>query len=250
MRLEFLLLEEKIRKLEGPIYYMPNPGNWGDALIYWGAIRFFNSIGIQPIIFKPTQVPELSSAPQGSLIFGGGGAWCNDWKGGSIRVRDLSKFHRVLVLPSTFEVFPKIDNKDNIYFRRDHDFSTKVTTDSYFCHDMAFFLGNITTKPGSGTGFFFRKDKESRGLIKLPESNIDISMRGNEFSDLYGFFNAIAQFDTIHTDRLHVSIACSLMNKKCFLYEGVYFKNESVYRASIEPYSDSVRLVQSSFWKL
>lgn len=243
MQLEFLLLEEKIKSLPQPIYYMPNPGNWGDALILQGALKFFAKININPIFWTPTDVAGLIAAPKGSVIFGGGGAWSHTWKGGSIRVRDLSNRHDVLVLPSTYESVPKIQNKNNIYFRRDELHSKDVMPDSLFCHDMAFCIGPIKAKAGTGTGFFFRIDKESSGKIKIPANNLDISRKGTESTPIYSFFDAIAQFSEIHTDRLHVSIACALMNRTCHLYEGSYFKNQSVFLSSIQRFSDAVKFI-------
>jgi exopolysaccharide biosynthesis predicted pyruvyltransferase EpsI len=97
-------------------------------------------------------------------------------------------------------------------------------------------------------GHFFREDKESSGKVRLPGNNLDISSKGNACQGISGFFSAISQYAVIHTDRLHVSIACALMSKKCYLYPGNYFKNESVFRASIEPYTDCVRFVSSDFF--
>jgi exopolysaccharide biosynthesis predicted pyruvyltransferase EpsI len=243
MEIEFLLLKEKIKSLKPPLYYMPNPGNWGDALILHGTLKYFSKIGVTPFFWSPTDVSGLLAAPKGCVIFGGGGAWSNTWKGGSIRVRDISNSHDVLVLPSTYESFFPIKNKSNIYFRRDEFNSKEILPESYFCHDMAFLIGRIKTKPGAGTGYFFRLDKETSGRIKIPSSNIDISKKGTESTGISNFFSTIAQFSEIHTDRLHVSIACALMNRKCFLYEGSYFKNQSVFLSSICRFSDSVRFV-------
>jgi len=48
------------------------------------------------------------------------------------------------------------------------------------------------------------------------------------------FFDALAPYDSIHTDRLHVAIASCLLGKKLTVYPGSYFKNEAVFRSSMD----------------
>lgn len=238
-----MALEDFIKENQKPVYYMPNPGNWGDGLIHWATIRFFRKINISPTIFQPDNMAAAMEAPPGLFIYGGGGAWCKNWKGGYYRVRDACKIHEVLVLPSSYEDFPDIKSENITYYRRDNFDSARRIPKSTFCHDMVFSAEPMTARRGSGTGYFFRTDKESAGRIRIPDNNIDISAKGDYKSNPFGFFNALAQFETIHTDRLHVAISCALLSKKCFLYEGSHFKNGAVYESSIKDYSDCVRYV-------
>ena len=104
-----------------------------------------------------------------------------------------------------------------------------------FCHDMAFYIGErVTTRDaGTGKGYFFRTDKESSKGLRLPESNNDLSTKGNHLRDVSAFFKAINEFQVIYTDRLHVSIAGCLLGKQVHLYPGAYFKNRAVYESSM-----------------
>lgn len=111
---------------------------------------------------------------------------------------------------------------------------------SYFCHDMAFYLGDIGFKQGDGVGNFFRTDKESIGKLKIPEDNFDISASGNHFSEGITLFKELAKYSEIHTDRLHICIAGCLLKREVHLYPGNYFKNEAVYKSSILPNYNNV----------
>ena len=142
-------------------------------------------------------------------------------------------------MPSTYEL-PKIkENKSNItYFARDKFLSKETIPESIFCHDMAFFL-----KPPRFLNFsiieegnFFRTDIEKNNLQVIPQNNIDVSLSGSENSETDLFFKNLNQCNLINTDRLHIAIASSLLNKKTNLYPGNYKKIESVYYSSIDQY--------------
>ncbi|MCO6412676.1 MAG: polysaccharide pyruvyl transferase family protein, partial [Thiogranum sp.] len=242
---EFIELEETIKKTCGnrPVYYMANPGNFGDALIRYGTLKFLRDIGIPFTELTPTRTRRLewlgvAMRPKGTLIFGGGGAWCSLWNHGTIVEKVRRRFRHVIVLPSTFDYTPQIPGVT--YFCRDRFESAGNVPDARFCHDMAFYIGAVAAPGGSGEGFFFRTDAESSGRIPLPESNNDISIRGNHFSDVQPFFDAIAPFEVIHTDRLHVAIAACLMGRELHLYAGSYFKSRAIFASSIRDYFDRV----------
>ena len=58
MHKEFLLLEEVIKEKceNGPVYYLANPGNFGDSLIRYGTIKFFKDI----IVFFILTISKLN----------------------------------------------------------------------------------------------------------------------------------------------------------------------------------------------
>jgi exopolysaccharide biosynthesis predicted pyruvyltransferase EpsI len=103
-----------------------------------------------------------------------------------------------------------------------------------FCHDLAFYLDVKSKKKWSGTGFFFRNDKEGLADRIIPLRNRDLSLEGNEKSDINLFLNVVDEFEIIKTDRLHVAIWWILLDKKVELYSNNYFKNKSIYRSSLE----------------
>ena len=61
------ILERRLDR--GPVYYYPNPGNWGDALIREGTRRFFEDIGLEVrTIRKPAPKRFFETLRRGHLI--------------------------------------------------------------------------------------------------------------------------------------------------------------------------------------
>lgn len=241
MKNSFDLLSETIKeKAKGRnIYYLANPGNWGDALIRQGTLKFFRDYGINATELTTKKTDWIKPFLNGGLVlYGGGGAWCKTWNSAKDKITPLSKRFEVIVLPSTFE--SNYDIKNTVFFRRDEYESKAIMPNSFFCHDMAFYLGNINFAKGEGEGNFFRTDRESSGKFDLPNDNYDISATGDHFSEGITLFKEIAKYSVIHTDRLHISIAACLLNVKAHLYSGSYFKNEAIFRTSIAPYFKNV----------
>ncbi len=100
----------------------------------------------------------------------------------------------------------------------------------------------------------FRRDIESTGAHSIPDAptNFDISdmgFSGPRFSrgfglnhlDLEALFNHAAwflsfidYFDVVHTDRLHVGIAATLLSKDVRLHDNIYGKVSEVYEYSLK----------------
>ncbi len=227
----------------GPVYYYANPGNWGDALIRYATLRIFDDINLRYTELKKIQRPKWALPWIGTVIFGGGGAWCRFWDHSDMVEKLRKEFRcKVIILPSTFEhplPFPR-----TLFFTRDKYESRRAMPQALFCHDMVFYLENslppLNSEPGSGKGFFFRTDIESSGKIPIPAENIDLSKQGNHFSEAGPFFDAINRFAAIYTDRLHVAIAGCLLHKEVHIYPGGYFKNRAVYLSSIKDHFDNV----------
>ncbi len=254
MKQEFDLLAQTIRKNVGSreLFYQPNPGNLGDALIRIGTEKFFREYGFTPTYILPEE--DINAAPkEGSyvslnclknsqkqdavLLWGGGGAWCDAWKGGLNSVVELSKqFHHIIVLPSTYAL--KVDIPKVTFFSRDIYESRYNVNQSIFCHDMAFFLNPLESikEPTKKKAFCFRKDKESgfKKRWRIPLENVDISWMGNYLSSVDVMFEHLQNYEEIHTDRLHVSIACCLLGIKVYLYPNSYFKNHSIFMSSMQ----------------
>ena len=68
----------------------------------------------------------------------------------------------------------------------------------------------------------------------VPDNNRDISVEGTEITPIAPFLEAVARFDTVHTNRLHVSNAAAMMGRRDHLYANSYFKNQSIYEASLK----------------
>ena len=237
MQAEYNFLEKTIKDICGtdPVYYYANPGNLGDAVIRIGTLKFFQDKGITVTEITEKTPLVIPSLNQVVLLYGGGGAWCKFWNSANRFVSVSAKyFKHVIVLPSTYEMSPAIPR--TTYFCRDFYNSKKNMPEALFCHDMAFYLGELGTSAaaGSGTGYFFRTDIESANAMEIPAENNDISMTGDHLASISGFVEGIARFSVIHTDRLHVAIVACLLGREMHLYPGAYFKNRDVYLSSIK----------------
>jgi len=243
---EFIFLEEKLKNIckRKPVYYLANPGNWGDALIRYGTIKFFRQAGIQ---YKELTIPHKIKwikwvkplINRGVLIYGGGGAWCKLWNTPIDFLNRVKKyFTNIVVLPSTYELQYSIDN--TTFFCRDfYESKTNIPT-AIFCHDMAFYIGNILTPKGTGAGYFFRTDSGSLNKFEIPPDNNDLSPGGDHFSDISTFVEKIAKYEIIHTDRLHIAIAACLLRKPLHFYAGSYFKNKAIYLSSMQNFFNNI----------
>jgi len=234
---EFNVIAEVIKSktIKKPIYYLANPGNWGDALIRQGTLKFFSDINLEYTEVSRNIFNWLRPLYSGgTVIYGGGGGWCEIWNQPQKYLTALTKRFDVIVLPSTFGKKYEISN--TIFFCRDSFDSANHMPDAKFCHDMAFYLGNqfCTEEKGRGKGYFYRTDLESANQINVPLTNNDISLQGNHFSEVSQFFAQLDQFASIYTDRLHVAIAACLLQKEVHLYPGSYFKNKAIYDSSIK----------------
>jgi len=245
MRKEFLLLEKIIKEKtkNSKIYYLHNPGNYGDSLIRYGTMKFFDDIGLN---FKELKTFNLLKPewwgtlvnPNSTLIFAGSGAWCKFYNREDFIKKISKRFKQVIILPSTFEIAPNISNA--IFFSRDKYESMENMPSSFFCHDMAFYIETIESEKGNGIGYFFRKDIESLNKVNIPPQNTDISLKGNHLSPIFDFINEISKFKIIYTDRLHVAIGASLLKKEVHLFPNSYFKNKAIYLSSLKPFYENV----------
>ncbi len=260
MRHRFDNLEQDLRaKAQGKtIYYVANLGNWGDGLIRAGTLEFFRERDISVIEHpyqryrrrwwsRPPRWLKAVDKNNSVLVFGGGGAWCEFWDI-SNSVRQMARhFSSTIVLPSTLQV--DCSNIPAVFFSRDRNESLQANPDAIFCDDMAFCLFPRPPRQDatSRDGYFFRTDKESAVSGALPEQNRDCSLEGNHFSELDQFFAILEPFEIIHTDRLHVAIAGSILGRKVELYPGGYYKNHSVFSSSLEGNFPNVRFHAEPF---
>ncbi len=256
MNLEFYRLSETILNLANgkKVLYFPNPGNWGDGLIRAGTLAFFKHFGIafDEISLEGGSIynnSQFLKAKLGNrlLVVGGGGAWCSHYPHLADSVANIQRrfgFKNIIVLPSTYDRRYDIDNVT--FCRRDHFLSKEHMPKALFCHDMAFFLGRIETSFSAekGVGNMFRTDIETSGKIDVQEDNYDLSAQGNEKDAAAPFFYHINQYEVINTDRLHVSVAGSLLGKKVRLYEGSYGKNKSIYLSSMKSFFPNTEFME------
>tara|TARA_R110000850_G_scaffold264954_2_gene394292 strand:- start:10569 stop:11378 length:810 start_codon:yes stop_codon:yes gene_type:complete len=241
-------LESDLRLMAeiGTLVYVGNPGNWGDALIAAGTKKFFYDRGIKVKYLSLSAALSCSALglrlKLGTLkpimIFAGNGAFIKDYKRKAQIESIFGKFYHNLILPSTYGMAldTRSANRSVIMYRRDQYQSSDFSPQSKFCHDMAFTLIAPEVFVNKESGFFFREDVESPKNILLPKNNRDLSNEGNASSSVNEFFNIVGSFSKIYTNRLHVAIAGSLLNREVHLFPNSYFKNEAIYKSSLKPF--------------
>jgi len=232
------------------VYYMPNPGNWGDGLINHATLLFLDDYGIKYEIL-PTKkrkyyywlLSVFKIKKNSLLLYGGGGGWNKLWgfpfhKFNNQGLKKL--FNNIIVLPSTFVEF--IDNDKFNYFARDKFESLLNNPKAKFCPDMALYLATkdlskYKTKTKK-VGHFYRTDKESSHHIEIPNDNVDISFNGDYLDHYDKLFKDIGNYETIYTDRLHICITGFLLDVDVYFFNGAYFKNEAIYKSIFKKYKN------------
>lgn len=242
------------------VFFMQNHGNYGDALIRFGTLRFFEDIGLTiRELDMGSRVDKLRALVMGLtptlFVYSGSGAWSRACEVGYRNVRRQHRLTRNLfILPTTFEIAPsEIAPTLNVpIFVRDTSDSLRHAPQGKFCHDMAFYLATIhpdrvladRTPASKPVGLILRTDNEARahGLAKHP-ANFDLSASGDHRSNPAEFLRYLDQFDHVVTDRLHAAIGAALLGKRVSLAPGNYFKIRAIFESSIKGYFDQVELV-------
>jgi exopolysaccharide biosynthesis predicted pyruvyltransferase EpsI len=232
--------------------YIPNPGNAGDSLIALGTIEILKACDVEYSIGHYTKQYRNET-----LIYGGGGNLVNLYKNCEIFLNNNSLNNNITILPHTIkdvdQLLRKPEIKNNVtFFCREYisyDYVKNFTSNVYIDHDSAFFIPDsffskfIDKEPSLDIAYCFRADLEKTN-VAIPRTNKDISIALNInnwtkdpntiISVCNNMFEYISNYKEIHTNRLHVSIAASLLGKKCYLYSNSYFKNKAIYEFSIK----------------
>lgn len=127
-------------------------------------------------------------------------------------------------------VYSKLKYKNNIYLSK----------------DLAFYITGIEKyKNIKGVCICncYREDSEKTN-INVPKNNIDLSNSLNKPGNTTNIdsitevsesiFNYLSKFDQINTNRLHMAIAGSLLNKNVNFYPNNYYKNKEIYLYSLK----------------
>jgi hypothetical protein len=237
-----MTVESLIQSLgETEFYCLPNEGNAGDGLIHAGLNQLAARLGLKLDFFR---YPEERRGK--NLLLVGAGCFCR----GSWHMVDPVRyysglFEKVYVLPATFEtefapvkkMLRELPANVTLFCREQVSYEavTKLVPTPgrvFLDHDLAFQV-DVTPWKRKGEGHLnaFRTDNESL-LRRVPAPNFDISNMGREYHHTL-LFDALANFESVSTDRLHVAIAGALLGKKVRLFDGNYHKIRAIYEYSI-----------------
>jgi exopolysaccharide biosynthesis predicted pyruvyltransferase EpsI len=242
------------------VLYFRNPGNTGDAIIDLGFSVLAKQSGLTFGELVNNSVPSGSDV----VLYGGGGNLVQYWSTCRKFIqKNTNSCNLLVVLPHTVnaheDLLSKLPSNVHIWARETTSYRylkgiVPHPNNIYLAHDMAFALAGsdlLTSISHSRCdrriGHFsaFRTDKERNGdRPLLPGCSEDLSNTCGGVSPRSShkqivdvstrFFQAIYCADAIYTDRLHVSIAGSLLDKRVHVFAGSYYKVKSVFQHSIE----------------
>ena len=235
--------------LNQEIIYIPNPGNAGDSLIAFGTIQIFNELGLN------WKMGSISNEYHNkTLFYAGGGNLVGLYNNCKKFIEKNKNDNKIIVLPHTIKSEDKFLSSlnDNIIFfcreKTSYNYVLKVFNHKknvYLSKDMAFYIENLDKYniiKGNGVCNAYRMDREKTN-INIPENNVDLSSKLNKCGNTtkinvikdvsLSIFDYLSKFETINTNRLHIAIAGSLLDKKVNFYTNSYYKNKSVFEYSI-----------------
>ena len=234
------------------VIIVPFDGNSGDAIILFGTIHLLKKLNI-----KYEFGNKDNNYDNEILIINGGGNLVGIYGDVKKIIDKYQKNNKVILLPHTIkdedELLSNL-NKNTIIFCREMKSykytksKAKYPNNIFIDHDMAFNITNLEKfknkqVPNNSVGNCYRTDIEKTDII-IPNDNNDISNTISHSKQIKDelinekiateFFNYLSNFDTINTNRLHVAISASLLDKNVNFYGNSYWKNKEIYNYSIK----------------
>lgn len=235
--------------------FVPNIGNAGDGLIALGTFQAFRAAGLSLPVIPLSRSAETEAFDL--IVYGGGGQLVPPYADGLMFLQHCARIGKpVIVLPHTVAGYGAelraISGTLRILCRELVSYEGLIR-DGFprerlgLGHDMALsispgFFTNSARQPGIGTSYCFRTDAESACFGTLPPGNRDIALSWN--GDLWHdkFFTEsvcrtlaeyLLQFETVETDRLHITILSAMLGRRTRTWANSYYKNRAVYEFSL-----------------
>ena len=242
------------------IILIPNPGNAGDALILYGTIQIFDKLNLHYTIGDINIVYRDKT-----LFYGGGGNLVGLYNDCSNFINKNHKSNNIVILPHTITNVDNLLNSvsENIIImcreKISYDYVKKIIKNKnnlYLSKDLAFYINKNEIEKyknieGNGECNAFRRDREKTSII-IPNDNIDLSRHFSKKMQTenitvckdvcFNIFNYLSNFSIINTNRLHIAIAGSLLDKKVNFFQNSYYKNKAMYDYSIKFYFPKTNL--------
>jgi exopolysaccharide biosynthesis predicted pyruvyltransferase EpsI len=234
-------LFERLRGREVSI--LPNPGNCGDGLIVLGMRTLLHRYAI-----RYGELSHPLPAMGRTLLVPAAGNLCTFYHG----IPDLlgayiESFEQVYILPCSVDTdddnvadfLRTLPSHVQIFCREKYSFARarflvphgRVHLDK----DLAFYYDYEPWKmAGRGTLNAFRTDIESTGM-PVPAENLDVSVLGSQH-DGELLPTLLRHYDTVHTDRAHVSICAAMLGKETHVYPNGYHKVRGIYEYTLSAF--------------
>lgn len=256
------------------ITYVPNEGNGGDSVIAFATLQLFDELGLKYTLSR-------AETYKNKLVFYGGGGNLNSlWNAARKFLERNHEHNEIVILPHTFAFagpyrvelinLLKSFGENVTLFGRDGLSAFvmsyfKHTENIYYSHDMAFYITNMDQYKNKATkpvGYMMRTDAEGVRWQPPPGVNYDISaeLQDEHFTNIFTrdgvehathqMFECISQYETVHTNRLHVAIVGALCGNNVMLYNNCYWKNWAISGASFKPLNyTNVTFTSTPVWE-
>ena len=234
---------QKWAKCSEPVYYIPNPGNAGDAAIATATVQFFHRINVPLVHIRAENIPSGAVV----VIAGGGNLvpYYTDIR--KILLACLARnVKKCLLLPHTVrghaDVLARLDTRFTIRSTKTWRHKLSLLRDSHWLKNLLRWRrATARIRPDShGTLRIFRHDGESAHPDRA-KRKFDL-MRFNgirEYSPAtdqitMDVIKCINRAERVITDRLHVSLVAAMLGKKVCLLENSYGKVSDVWELEME----------------
>ena len=232
---------KKYKNKEVDLYILG--GNKGDGLIYEGLYKYFKDYNIK---FNS----NIKKKSNNTLFITGSGAYSPSYNSATDNLKIINLYDDIWIFPSTFDTsvkkvqnFLSLLNKDKVkIFCRENksfnDIKKNFKGEVYLDNDTAFNINyDKWQKQGKGVLYALRLDKEKNEKILnlFKDKKINDVSKGH-YTEWEELLKDISEYNEIHTNRAHVSIAATLLGKKTFVYPSNYFKQLEIYKYSLSKY--------------
>jgi hypothetical protein len=234
-------LLDLIKDISPHFDYMPNVGNWGDAMISAGAEILFAK---RQFVYTKVDKPREGKL----LVYGGGGSWCHYFNHGKVSCMNASKsYENIVVLPSSYD--REMEVPSNITLTaRDNASLEKVDSPLPAIPDLAFALPQLTTQKLFSNLNAWRTNKDRHpDRPEIPSDNIDISKCASHKRTVEPLLHFVGQFEEVDTDRMHIGIAAAIQKvEKLTLRPNGYHKLKSSFDTFPELYPENTEFLEWS----
>jgi len=246
------------------VHFFPKSGNSGDGFIAHATYELFKKHGIKFTAHRQTDIVEGETI----LIGGGGNLVEGRYDDVAELIRRHAKNNRIILLPHTIvgfaDVLAETHRNLTVFCREPVSYQMALLNgaspqNTHLSHDVAFFLDDdyFSRFFSGGNGILqaLRTDGEAVEQLAIPDGNIDISLSWNgdlwtspdfcsHVTDSMAAF--IAPFETVQTDRLHISILSAYLKKNVLLLPNAYYKNRAIFEHSMRPRFQRVNFLNTS----
>ena len=230
----------KLLETVGPsadITFIRIHGNVGDDLIYAGTRQLLSQLQ-----YREISVRSLDAHAGDTAIVAGSGGWCHAYHSMPGYLEQIEqRFERVIVFPSSFDVSEEsvrnaLSNTKALIFAREQQSYDQIRDlcNADTAHDCAFFFDyRAYQRRGHGVLNAFREDGEA-APFEIPRDNEDISRTCESLDE---WLWKIAHFETVRTDRAHVTIAGALLGKNVRYRTSNYHKVSAIVEFALQDFS-------------